>query len=669
MPRRNCINRNIHGQSSLEYLIWIAPLILIVGILYANVSSDSVKTINTNMAGATVDSLAKAADTVHSLGPGSKMYSYISNPDGIQTPLITGNIINYKIRKKGNLYSDVVSPTTGEVLGYIPNISRSYKVPVKMLESGIIVVGWGLQIKPEKTYFTAPPGPLTPNIPLNLTNERLNLSNSAEDWITDIQCNITGEIENWTTTHTYPTELDPGETDQIVLIMNIPSGQPPGLYTGLHTCRNHNAITEATIIIEVPRAIQTATITTYNDPGYTFEVDEYNQTQTVYYQTEFRDQSNQLMAIDEFNLTINDSTNPVQNQTHLSTATGIHQDSYYIPLNASLGQYTIEVIANHDNGHTNQTITNNTNFTVYAHTGDGEECTPGNGSTLEESEIDDFEDYENQSELDKNWWEDDERNDPTAPCVDEACVPNEWRDYVCDDPSKECYDPNVITITQEGGTSHQSLRANYTFIQNGVKEYYTLEHYFWDDPSNQTIYDFQDWQGYESLHIELRAPTFTSSSDEVELHAGLIFKNPELFCQSAPNSECYNVCGCAPRIDVELLMCDGDGIPGNSNDPIIPNSCWNQISNDICICTRFYYFEEDINGKEKIEYLPPSDPQDTIQYFEWSLKDVDKDEKMFNPREAIGVILRFRETTKNSNPDNEDNDDSIYLDEVKLIPY
>ncbi|MFC2154680.1 hypothetical protein ACFLRC_04295, partial [Candidatus Altiarchaeota archaeon] len=306
--------------------------------------------------------------------------------------------------------------------------------------------------------------------------------------------------------------------------------------------------------------------------------------------------------------------------------------------------------------------------TVYAHTGDGEECTPGNGSSEEEFSIDDFEDYHNQEQIDKQWWEDDERDDPDAPCKDEDCVPNEWRDYVCDDPSKECYDPNVINQTLSGSESHNSLLVNYTFNQSNVLEFYTLESYFWNNPHNQQQYHVLDWQKYSTLYVELRAPTFASALDEVEFHAGALYRQAEVYCEGVPDSECYNYCACAPKS--EAFICDGDGVPGNSEDTGIPVSCLAEVASGVCRCSDIYWFEEgDIDGKTRILYLPPNETQDTIQKYEWSFGNMDDGGQVYNTRQIIGIILRFRETSNTSDPDTRVYDDSIYLDELMVRPY
>ncbi|MFH1722850.1 MAG: hypothetical protein ABH950_09640 [Candidatus Altiarchaeota archaeon] len=360
---RGGLDKSRRGQAAVEYLVWIAPLMLLVAVLYANALSDSVQTINFNKANDAVDTLAKAADTVYSMGPGSKIFTVISNPDGIVSQKISGHTIVYKMSLPDDAVVDVVSPTKGWVKGFIPKDQRSYNVPVKMLDSGVIMVGWGMLMEPAELYLVVPEGEQSNYTSLNLTNERVNLTNSMDDYVADIGCNVSGDAGNWTVTSNWPSDLDPGESGEVELVFEVPPAQLSGLYYGLIECTSNDSVAETPVTIEVPRDFSMLTVETLDQQGQ--PETSFNQTYPVYYEINFFDHSNNNMPVDAFNITIANQTHIMQTLDNLTTSSDTpYEGVYFLAWNATPGTYEINVSATDHNGYTTHKLENQTQFTV-----------------------------------------------------------------------------------------------------------------------------------------------------------------------------------------------------------------------------------------------------------------------------------------------------------------
>jgi len=128
------------GQSSIEYLMIIGVILLIIIPIFYYAFSSSSSDVRINQANSVVEVLKGAANTVYSIGPGSKKYVWITVPDGVVNSNIDGDEISLKINLYGDL-SDVFSNTKPNVTGQIPIIEGRYQIPVEMLDSGVVVIG------------------------------------------------------------------------------------------------------------------------------------------------------------------------------------------------------------------------------------------------------------------------------------------------------------------------------------------------------------------------------------------------------------------------------------------------------------------------------------------------------------------------------------------------
>ncbi|MFC2154283.1 hypothetical protein ACFLRC_02235, partial [Candidatus Altiarchaeota archaeon] len=317
------------GQASVEYLVWIAPLLLLVAVLYANAMSDSVQTINFNKANDAVDRLTKAADTVYGMGPGSKVYTVISNPDGILDHSFSGHTIVYKMKMPREGVADVVGVTRGQIKGFIPKDSRSFKVPVRMLDSGVIMVGWGMLMEPSEIYMVVPAGEISNESSLNLTNERVNLTNTLDDTVDGIVCNVSGEIGFWSwwfQGHP-PWTLPPGESSDFGLVFQVEENQSAGLYYGAMICESNDSRAETPITIEVPQDFTRLEVKTFSDGDFSVPETIFNQTLPVYFEVKFWDHADELMSVDQFNITVSNESEIQRNYTNLSVSSGVYQNN------------------------------------------------------------------------------------------------------------------------------------------------------------------------------------------------------------------------------------------------------------------------------------------------------------------------------------------------------
>ena len=128
------------GQAALEYVV-IAGIILAILIplfYYAfNISSER---IVESQAADTVESLSKAADEIYALSPGSKRFVWVSIPGGVQSSQINENEISLTISIAGRV-SDITSRPRATIVGSIPTDQGNYRIPVELLDSGVVRIG------------------------------------------------------------------------------------------------------------------------------------------------------------------------------------------------------------------------------------------------------------------------------------------------------------------------------------------------------------------------------------------------------------------------------------------------------------------------------------------------------------------------------------------------
>ncbi|MEK6933125.1 MAG: hypothetical protein AABW56_05030 [Nanoarchaeota archaeon] len=124
------------AQIATEYLFVLGIiLVILIPILYY-ATSESTNAINLNDAQDTAQTLAKTADYVYSLGPGTSNKIIVNMPPGIKNVTISGKEITLKTSK----YGDVIGVSKANLTGNISSFQGIHEVIVKCLDTGIVSI-------------------------------------------------------------------------------------------------------------------------------------------------------------------------------------------------------------------------------------------------------------------------------------------------------------------------------------------------------------------------------------------------------------------------------------------------------------------------------------------------------------------------------------------------
>lgn len=151
-----------HSQVSLEYLVVFGIILLIAVPIFYYSLHESSNQIRMNQAEDAANSLAKAADSVYALGPGSRDYVVITLPTGISGSSVKESEIILRIDIFGS-QSDIIATAHAAMTGMLPTAAGTYHIPVEMLESGIVRVGEGNDTFPPIIVYTYPRGRISFN--------------------------------------------------------------------------------------------------------------------------------------------------------------------------------------------------------------------------------------------------------------------------------------------------------------------------------------------------------------------------------------------------------------------------------------------------------------------------------------------------------------------------
>ena len=119
-------------------LIGFALLVALPLFYYA--ITESSNNIRLNQAEDAVNTIAKAADSVYSLGPGTKKYVNVIIPGGVEQSFIDGNAIKLKVSIFGNV-ADIYARSKASLIGTAPLVRGSHRISVEALESGYVQIG------------------------------------------------------------------------------------------------------------------------------------------------------------------------------------------------------------------------------------------------------------------------------------------------------------------------------------------------------------------------------------------------------------------------------------------------------------------------------------------------------------------------------------------------
>ena len=169
------------GQASLEYVILVGLILLISISFFYYASLKTSETINYSQAEDTINTLAKAADEVYAIGPGTKKFVWVNIPGGTVSSSIANSEISLVISLYGNT-SDYVAITRAPIVGSISIDKGTHYIPIEHLESGIVQIGEGNDSQPPEITWLSPEGLACNPIVLRAnTNEPANCKFDTSD--------------------------------------------------------------------------------------------------------------------------------------------------------------------------------------------------------------------------------------------------------------------------------------------------------------------------------------------------------------------------------------------------------------------------------------------------------------------------------------------------------
>jgi len=127
------------GQTSLELMIVTAMGLAIVGIIFAFAITSASDTARRSQASDAVEKIARSADLVYALGPGSRTSVDVLMPDGIRSTDVTGKRVLIRISTTTG-DTDVFSFPREDLSGSITSRSGRQTITLVVNSSGSVVV-------------------------------------------------------------------------------------------------------------------------------------------------------------------------------------------------------------------------------------------------------------------------------------------------------------------------------------------------------------------------------------------------------------------------------------------------------------------------------------------------------------------------------------------------
>lgn len=124
------------GQIATEYLILIGVIFLAIIPIFYYALQQSSQNVRMNEANDFVNTIAKTADMVYALGPGSQDYIKVEMPGGVESISINRNEILLKVRIFGGV-ADIFAYSKANLTGSLTTTSGSHHVSVKNLNGTI----------------------------------------------------------------------------------------------------------------------------------------------------------------------------------------------------------------------------------------------------------------------------------------------------------------------------------------------------------------------------------------------------------------------------------------------------------------------------------------------------------------------------------------------------
>ncbi|MBU2638019.1 MAG: hypothetical protein KJ955_03535 [Nanoarchaeota archaeon] len=128
------------GQAGIEYVMIVGAILLVTIPLFFYAFYETNKKVALNQAEDAVNTIAKAADTVYSLGPGSKKYVWVSIPSGVVSSSLNSSEVMLVFMVMGK-QNEIYASTRAVLVGSVPVDKGTYRIAVESLDAGLVRIG------------------------------------------------------------------------------------------------------------------------------------------------------------------------------------------------------------------------------------------------------------------------------------------------------------------------------------------------------------------------------------------------------------------------------------------------------------------------------------------------------------------------------------------------
>lgn len=128
------------GQVATEYMLLVGIVLFITIPIFYYAITNSSQSIRMNEASNVVDAIAKTADTVYALGPGSQDYIQIMIPGGVESISFDRNEVQMKVKIFSDT-SDFFAVSKANLTGSISINSGSKHIYIKTLDNETVEIG------------------------------------------------------------------------------------------------------------------------------------------------------------------------------------------------------------------------------------------------------------------------------------------------------------------------------------------------------------------------------------------------------------------------------------------------------------------------------------------------------------------------------------------------
>lgn len=221
------------GQASLEQMVITGigiGFIAVIFYLSLNFANDNVRISQAQDA---VDKLAKSADYVYSLGPGTKDKVEVYMPDGIIFANLSSHTIHIRISLSSGR-ADVFANTKAALTGSLPQNSGPQEIIITHTEGGNIFFG--------ESYLSCSPNSITKSFEQGDSGtDSIAITNVGSFQLTSISAAQSGNLDDILSISQPGATLNPGSSDTVGLSFSVAADETPGTYSGRVTVTASNS--------------------------------------------------------------------------------------------------------------------------------------------------------------------------------------------------------------------------------------------------------------------------------------------------------------------------------------------------------------------------------------------------------------------------------------------